>query len=81
MKSPKVGMKRKQRQRYVINTGFKFLIKRNKVKDIYDNLDFCFLSMFSRLNFELHVLIADCLTISRKYSKIPQWLLIGRTNL
>ena len=47
MKSPKVGMKRKQRQRYVINAGFKFLIKRNKVKDIYDNLDFCFLSMFS----------------------------------
>jgi len=42
VKSAKVGMKRKQRQRYVINTGFKFLIKRNKFKDIYDNLDFCF---------------------------------------
>ena len=46
MKPPKVRMKRKQGHRYVINTGFKFLNKRNKVKDIYGNLDFCFFVNF-----------------------------------
>lgn len=62
MKSPKVGTKRKQRHRYVINTGFKFLIKRNKIKDIYDNLDFCFLSIFFLTEFGiicLHILLFD----------------------
>ena len=66
MKLPKVGMRRKQRRRYVINTGFKFLIKRNKVNDVNDNLDFCFLSIFSQLNLELGVFIVDCLTEDKR---------------
>ena len=53
----------------VLNKRREFLNKRNKVKDIYDNVDFCFLSIFSLTEFRIGCLhfFFGCLTEDKRH--------------
>ena len=62
----KGGNEKKAKMQVCYQHWFQVFNQRIKVKDIYDNLDFCFLSIFSQLNLEMDVFIVDCLTEDKR---------------